>query len=489
MAAFPELCARLGALDSRLLVVLNPPATPQQIEAVEAEIGQRFPDDLRAAYLHGDGQPAHSSGLIGGLFWLTLAHSLGEWRVWREVVAEHGQIARHASFEPGMIREAYFEPGWWPIASDGGGNHIAVDLTPGPSGTRGQVISCGRDEDYMHVYATSFEDFLGRVIRVAQKRGVDLHDEHPWWAPMDSWGWPIADDYRAAGGAAEAEDPAEWFAGLEPAWQRIVGGEDRAAAFLAKEQYFLSSIKPGEGELRQAWWDATTLEPLSHMRNLRSLVLGLPVFWHFGVFPVLPGLRKLSIGVESSRGLERFPALTSLFIRTRSLDDIAQAPGLTSLGVTGIDDPRWLADIAALPALEELTLSPEGPMLRVHELDWSGFTNLRALTLKASEATDLEWTGALTNLTKFEISLDGDAPVDVTPLARLKNLEELSLEGDAPVVGIEALVANPRLSALTSTFAVARTLRSLRLDRPLKITVRGGMTPDEKSEWKQWHAT
>ena len=54
----------------------------------------------------------------------------------------------------------YASPGWIPFASDSGGNCLGIDLDPGPTGTRGQVINFGRDEDEKFVLAPSMNEFL-----------------------------------------------------------------------------------------------------------------------------------------------------------------------------------------------------------------------------------------------------------------------------------------------------------------------------------------
>lgn len=40
---------------------------------------------------------------------------------------------------------------WWPLAEDGGGNHLMVDTAPPPGGTPGQIIASGPDEDQRRV--------------------------------------------------------------------------------------------------------------------------------------------------------------------------------------------------------------------------------------------------------------------------------------------------------------------------------------------------
>jgi hypothetical protein len=61
------------------------------------------------------------------------------------------------------VQKAYAHPGWIPLARDWGGNNLAVDLAPGPTGKWGQVIIFGRDYDCKYVVARSWSAFLAMV--------------------------------------------------------------------------------------------------------------------------------------------------------------------------------------------------------------------------------------------------------------------------------------------------------------------------------------
>ncbi|KAI9811805.1 MAG: Cell wall assembly regulator [Phylliscum demangeonii] len=71
--------------------------------------------------------------------------------------------ARQDAQPPNAVAKAYAHPGWIPLARDWGGNNIAVDLAPGPTGTWGQVILFGRDFDCKYVVARSWAAFLAMV--------------------------------------------------------------------------------------------------------------------------------------------------------------------------------------------------------------------------------------------------------------------------------------------------------------------------------------
>ncbi|KAI1498497.1 glucan synthesis regulatory protein [Biscogniauxia marginata] len=71
--------------------------------------------------------------------------------------------SRQDSIPQGAVQRAYAHPAWIPLVRDWGGNNLAVDLAPGPTGTWGQIILFGRDYDTKYVVARSWAAFLAMV--------------------------------------------------------------------------------------------------------------------------------------------------------------------------------------------------------------------------------------------------------------------------------------------------------------------------------------
>jgi cell wall assembly regulator SMI1 len=71
-------------------------------------------------------------------------------------------LAKQTSVPANAVLKAYAHPAWIPLVRDWGGNNLAVDLAPGPTGTWGQVILFGRDYDTKYVVAKSWAHFLAR---------------------------------------------------------------------------------------------------------------------------------------------------------------------------------------------------------------------------------------------------------------------------------------------------------------------------------------
>ncbi|KAH6652202.1 glucan synthesis regulatory protein [Truncatella angustata] len=72
-------------------------------------------------------------------------------------------MSKQDSVPAGAVQRVYAHPAWIPLVRDWGGNNLAVDLAPGPSGTWGQIILFGRDYDIKYVVARSWAHFIAIV--------------------------------------------------------------------------------------------------------------------------------------------------------------------------------------------------------------------------------------------------------------------------------------------------------------------------------------
>lgn len=194
-AALLAWLAYFSTLGVDMRAQLNPPATEAQVAAAEAEVGFAFPEDLRALYRFADGQknPEEVRGtaafLFGGYHFVTLSQAMIEYRGWKSVYDDAGPDFRTTynwttarAGDP--VHPDYWRPGWFPFASDWGGNAYAVDLSPAPGGAYGQVILIGRDEDERRVLAPSLTAFLaaaaGRRPPIGERQdnwvGVEMEE-------------------------------------------------------------------------------------------------------------------------------------------------------------------------------------------------------------------------------------------------------------------------------------------------------------------------
>jgi len=189
------------------LDMLYPPVKPQVIRAVEKAIGQELPEPVRESYRIHNGQANRVNGMLFGLPLLPLGQPpkgkddcFGHWKNWSDYERskqEHNFDHLASCFPAETVQPVYFDRGWLPFSHDGGGNHLAIDLNPGPNGTRGQVIVCGRDDTFHPVLAVNFAQFLSDVATELERGNFII--EKPEVEPIFYMAKPTQEHFHVAG--------------------------------------------------------------------------------------------------------------------------------------------------------------------------------------------------------------------------------------------------------------------------------------------------
>lgn len=190
--------------------------TQNDVNELEHELDVSLPQDVRESLSLHDGQErgGRPTGILLGCMLLDCEEIVQEWNNWKVVNEEYLSGAKRApqpiypikglsngssssssqqhsnsrswrqelldrqeSQPPKAIQKAYAHPAWIPLARDWGGNNIAVDLAPGPTGKWGQVILFGRDYDCKYVIARSWAHFLSIVADDITSSKVIIDEE------------------------------------------------------------------------------------------------------------------------------------------------------------------------------------------------------------------------------------------------------------------------------------------------------------------------
>lgn len=203
--------------------------TINDLNELEHELDCSLPADFRESLTIHDGQerPGLPTGLIFGCMLLDCEEIVQEWNNWRKVNEEflssqaplaspplslkpkgspgeassssvppsptpsiginHSQphsmlwrqqlLDKQSSQPPRAVQKAYVHPSWIPVARDWGGNNLAIDLAPGPTGRWGQIIIFGRDFDTKYVVARSWAHFLAILADDLTSKYVELSED------------------------------------------------------------------------------------------------------------------------------------------------------------------------------------------------------------------------------------------------------------------------------------------------------------------------
>ncbi|KAI7363246.1 putative 1,3-beta-glucan biosynthesis protein [Hortaea werneckii] len=179
-------------------------ATVNDVNELEHELDCTLPQELRESIQCHDGQERGGlpTGVLFGCMLMDCEEILQEWQQWRTVneaylstnpndfvipQAPLKAFAGSSSAVPtaqansadsrwrqelmdkqdsqptNAVQKSYAHPAWIPVARDWGGNNIAIDLAPGPTGKWGQIILMGRDYDCKYVISRSWSAFLATV--------------------------------------------------------------------------------------------------------------------------------------------------------------------------------------------------------------------------------------------------------------------------------------------------------------------------------------
>ena len=152
-------------------IALNPPAEVAEIARVEREIGHALPTDLRTLYRIADGQPR----LEGEPRY---PEDAPVFAVSRRFLSLEGALEerRRALASDG---EGRFDPDWYPIASDGKGGGVAIDLLTDASTARGRVYGYGSAETDFGEIDYTLRGWLQKMLDRGDKLSLYRDSEDP----------------------------------------------------------------------------------------------------------------------------------------------------------------------------------------------------------------------------------------------------------------------------------------------------------------------
>jgi len=171
---FAAWLAFLSNMSVDMDVVLNPPATDQQLQTLEEAIGYALPDELVALYKITNGQQKpfkvetqpgrYAVNLMGHYDFLSTNEALAAYQFYRDITNDYGQLidAEITVRDSHPVDSVSWKKGWLPIAGSGA-NQIAVDLAPPDGGRYGQLIPIGADEFERFVISPSLAEFFNRA--------------------------------------------------------------------------------------------------------------------------------------------------------------------------------------------------------------------------------------------------------------------------------------------------------------------------------------
>jgi cell wall assembly regulator SMI1 len=96
---------------------------------------------------------------------------LARWRTFKEA-ADGGVFAGSTAAPDDGVRCEWWHPGWLPVASNGGGDYLCVDLAPAEGGVAGQVVHFSHESGERPRLASSFAELLAMLAAHYEERAA-----------------------------------------------------------------------------------------------------------------------------------------------------------------------------------------------------------------------------------------------------------------------------------------------------------------------------
>ncbi len=132
-------------------------------DALERCLGFGIPEMLRASLLAHDGESSDAVGILRSFVLHSSAEILADWRSMLELEAGLSDDENTPLDAIEGVKFKHWHRGWLPIAADGTGNSLCVDLDPGPGGTPGQIILRDHEVGPTEVLAPDLRSLLERI--------------------------------------------------------------------------------------------------------------------------------------------------------------------------------------------------------------------------------------------------------------------------------------------------------------------------------------
>ncbi|EJS69071.1 SMI1/KNR4 family protein [Bacillus cereus] len=486
---------------------LNEPATIEEIQCVESEMGISFPDELRMLYLAHNGEAKSGPGLFFGLPLLSLDEVLDEWRVWKSIEDDAFFNFDSFSIPAEYIKERYVNYNWIPISKDYGGNNIGIDVDPDEKGKIGQVINFGRDEEVKYVIANRISDLLLFILQTLRDKNFTIYQEEDYLY----WSYGANENIHFLDALFNIELPVlhpnfifqsennvkDWYGSLNEKWKNIVGSHERASKFIREKRLYLGGnelvdISPLQmcTEVRELILSGNEIKDLTGLERMNSLkklyLVNNPVQ---DLTPILhlQHLEEMNIkktSVNNLSALVEMPSLKKLDISNTDIKDYSLLPQFQKLEslTVHISNHEQLYAISKVDTLKHLYILG---LENVSELDLLVLQNLNKLiTIEFENSIIANLYCIQHNASIQNIKLTDTKVKDGAALGKMKGLKELELDG-ATIDNLETIGCSHSLEIFTGSFEQFYMLKDS-FDRKIDFSkIIGGMSEEEREIWHQ----
>jgi len=159
------------------------PASIEQIDTAASQLGLKLPDELIAFYQIINGAessgifPSHDDWDYMGFSPISLEQVVQDWNMLKESLEMGDFVGLKAESSEGIAND-WWNIGWIPFASNGGGDYYCIDIVPTNNGTVGQIISHSHESGIRKNLAISLGDYLSDLADLLENNEHIYDDEY-----------------------------------------------------------------------------------------------------------------------------------------------------------------------------------------------------------------------------------------------------------------------------------------------------------------------
>lgn len=380
---------------------LNHPGNPDMVKQIEEYAGMKLPEEFVELYMQYNGE--NTDSYLGAVLGLTLMNAediLEEMKILREDdFSDMKSIGGDAISEEHMSERMVI-----PFAFDNSRCYFAIDMTPGPDGKKGQIITLDFDYNNCYLVADSmseFYEFVEKMLKEGKCSVVTEEEKHFEFESGHIFN-KLDDLFLSLNQNNMVLLPKVY-------WQKKYGKESVEEAVLQKEIKARALGRNDDQDTEEL--PTISLEPVRYMNNLKELYIYDYKIEDFDVIATAKNLQKIGIGncefdIDKLEILATLPKLKRVYLR-----DMKQVKSIKFLERSSSIKSLDLCRMTSL-AIKELPNSTKIEEIEIEDMGFEDFgfltryKNLKQIKIKEQKINNLDFLYEMKKLVSFKADLD-----------------------------------------------------------------------------------
>lgn len=152
-------------------IQLNKGTSIEKLNEFERKFSIKLTEDFKELYLKNNGEK-QGSNFIVGLRFLSLEEIESEMILLKKITEQYNDFSGKTIPE-NSVKKVYYNEKWVPFIADSQGAYLALDLSSDSTGTKGQIINIGNDENDHFIIASNINNLFSMINILITEKGLN----------------------------------------------------------------------------------------------------------------------------------------------------------------------------------------------------------------------------------------------------------------------------------------------------------------------------